>query len=94
MVIFALAKNMSYKASLTSKTESGPTWSNQPSTNLTKETQLSLGTDSVLLWNLGISRMYMKIQNETKYVCHVMAPNDRVGGTLHTETREERFDLL
>ena len=38
---------------------------------VTKETQLSLGTDSVLLWNLGISRMYMKIQNETKYVCHV-----------------------
>jgi len=33
MVIFALAKNMSHKASLTSKTESGPTWSNQPSTN-------------------------------------------------------------
>jgi len=61
---------------------------------LTKETQLSLGTDSVLLWNLGISRMYMKIQNETKYVCHVMAPNDRFGGNLHTETREERFDLL
>ena len=30
---FALAKNMSHKASLTSKTESGPTWSNQPSTN-------------------------------------------------------------
>ena len=61
---------------------------------VTKETQLSLGTDSVLLWNLGISRMYMKIQNETKYVCHVMAPNDRFGGNLHTETREERFDLL
>jgi len=36
MVIFALAKNMSHKASLTSKTESGPTCSNQPSTNWNK----------------------------------------------------------
>jgi hypothetical protein len=56
---------------------------------LTKETQLSLGTDSVLLWNLGISRMYMKIQIETKYVCRIHGARWPIlEGNTHIETKK------
>jgi hypothetical protein len=61
---------------------------------LTKETQLSLGTDSVLLWNLGIPHMYMKIQIERQVRVRCNGPKWPIlEGNTHIITEKNNLTL-